>query len=164
MKQIKGPRIGIVRPPALQKVNLGHALAKTEEASKNRLNIIEGTLAVEFHINGIIAGHLFRTRDERRAFFCAHILSSDWCSFAAKRKMLIAIVEEKQLLEGKARKGLRSYCGKSCRTEMRLLTAKFRPTARVSGYRILKASRKRPNSPTHILRESRVPWLTDANN
>src|SRR5205814_5689397 len=51
--------------------------------------------------NGVILHYFFGASHERRAAFESLILNSDWCSFAAKRKLITHIINEQNLLEGR---------------------------------------------------------------
>ena len=44
--------------------------------------------------------YFFGASDERRGAFESLVLNSDWCSFAAKRKLITHIINEQNLLEG----------------------------------------------------------------
>jgi hypothetical protein len=51
----------------------------------------------------IINHYFFGPSHERNATFQALVLDSDWCSFAAKRRLINHIINELQLLEGRER-------------------------------------------------------------
>ena len=44
--------------------------------------------------------YFFGRSHERRAAFESLVLNSDWCSFAAKRKLITHIINEQNLLQG----------------------------------------------------------------
>jgi hypothetical protein len=49
----------------------------------------------------VILHYFFGSSHERRAAFESLVLNSDWCSFAAKRKLITHIINEQNLLEGR---------------------------------------------------------------
>jgi hypothetical protein len=71
-----------------------------QEARTNRLQVIEGALSVENQLDAVILHYFFGSSHERRAVFESLVLNSDWCSFAAKRKLIAHIISEQNLLEG----------------------------------------------------------------
>jgi hypothetical protein len=102
MKAIKLPIRGeviITKPGTL--INLGVADANLKEANANRQKVILGALAIECEIDDIIAVYLFHENKQKKHFFCSWFSSSDWFSFSAKRRVLLAIVNESNLLQGK---------------------------------------------------------------
>jgi hypothetical protein len=64
---------------------------------------IEGALTIENQLETIIQHYFFGTSHEKRAVFKSIVLDSDWCSFAAKRKLITYIIDEQNLLEGRAK-------------------------------------------------------------
>ncbi|QDQ25302.1 hypothetical protein FNU76_02445 [Chitinimonas arctica] len=90
--------------PALYK---GHPLFTLEEdfdeaREIRRMSgrIISATSAIDQVIAGIIADTIFREVKEYRELVFGSVLSSDWCSLAAKRKLLSIAVEQFDLLSG----------------------------------------------------------------
>jgi hypothetical protein len=73
------------------------------EVLENKKRILEGASSVEHHIDVIVSRHFFPIVSEKSADFDSMILRSDWCSFAAKRKLLGWIVESRNLLDGSDR-------------------------------------------------------------
>jgi len=74
----------------------------TDEVSRNRLAVLEGALSVENLLSKMI-GHFFFKRNngnDKRLMFDEMVLNSDWCSFAAKRKLLTQIINKENLLQG----------------------------------------------------------------
>lgn len=73
---------------------------------ENKRRIFEATLDIEHMMQRIIE-HYFFGDDEankpRSKKFVALILTSDWCSFASKRKLVAHIIEETGALTGKAK-------------------------------------------------------------
>jgi hypothetical protein len=67
--------------------------------------IISATSAVDQVIAEIIAGTIFREVKEHRELVLGSVLNSDWCSLAAKRKLLTIAIEKFNLLNG-AKKSL----------------------------------------------------------
>jgi hypothetical protein len=81
-------------------INLTEAINLTREARRNRLKVIEGALTVENQLDAVILHYFFGASHERRAAFESLVLNSDWCSFAAKRKLITHIINEQNLLAG----------------------------------------------------------------
>jgi hypothetical protein len=71
------------------------------EAEMNRLKVIQGALSVEHQLDAVITHYFFGSSHERRAAFESLVLKSDWCSFAAKRKLVTHIINEQNLLQGR---------------------------------------------------------------
>ena len=80
-------------------INLTEAMKLSREARRNRLKIIEGALSVENQLEAVILHYFFGASHERRVVFESLVLNSDWCSFAAKRKLIAHIISEQNLLE-----------------------------------------------------------------
>ena len=100
MKQIRVVKTAQT-PVRTSGTNLIEAHKLTEQARVNRLQVIEGALTVENQLNGVILHYFFGASHERRAAFESLVLNSDWCSFAAKRKLITHIINEQNLLEGR---------------------------------------------------------------
>lgn len=81
-------------------INLTEAITLAEEARKNRLRVIEGSLSVENQLEAVILHYFIGPTRERREVFESLILKSDWCTFAAKRKLIMHIIADQNLLEG----------------------------------------------------------------
>ena len=86
-------------------INLTEAMKLSREARRNRLKIIEGALSVENQLEAVILHYFFGASHERRAVFESLVLNSDWCSFAAKRKLIAHIISEQNLLERSNKNG-----------------------------------------------------------
>ena len=65
--------------------------------------IISGAAAIEELIIDIVSGTLLVEVKQHRSLVVGSILKSDWCSFAAKRKLLALVVDEFKLLSGKSK-------------------------------------------------------------
>src|SRR5438045_9499628 len=105
MKQIRVVKTAQT-PVRTSGTNLNEAHKLAEQARMNRLQVIEGALTVENQLNGVIMHYFFGASHERRAAFESLILNSDWCSFAAKRKLITHILNEHNLLDGRAQRAL----------------------------------------------------------
>lgn len=81
--------------------NLTEAMSLLKEARRNKAKVLDGALTIENHLAAILGYYFFGPSHERKATFEALVLSSDWCSFAAKRKLIAHIIEEQRLLSGK---------------------------------------------------------------
>ena len=96
--------------PALYR---GHTLLTIEEdfdeareIRRDSGRIISAASAIDQVIAEIIANTIFREVREHRELVLGSILSSDWCSFAAKRKLLKLAIETFSLIEGKKKNQL----------------------------------------------------------
>lgn len=76
-----------------------------EPVYKNKIKVFETAGTIERYLDMIIAKYFYGGYSETNKDFINRfnslILSSDWCSFAMKRKRTIHIVNEFKLLEGK---------------------------------------------------------------
>lgn len=93
--------------PALYR---GHPLFTTEEdfdqaREIRRLSgrVISAASAIDQTIAEIILKTVFQEVREHRELVLGSVLNSDWCSFAAKRKLLFLAVEKFDLLQGTAK-------------------------------------------------------------
>lgn len=76
----------------------------TNPFDKNKLKIIDAAYTIEGLLDTIISYYFFgedKKDDESKNNFNSLILSSDWCTYSSKRKLIIEIVNELELLEGK---------------------------------------------------------------
>lgn len=99
MKQIKVLASGQVHVSTTG-TNVTAAMDLSREARRNKAKVIEGALTVENELVTIISHYFFGTAHERKPTFQSLVLDSDWCSFAAKRKLINHIINELRLLEG----------------------------------------------------------------
>jgi hypothetical protein len=83
--------------------NVAEAMDRLGEARRNRLKVIEGALSVERQLESVILHYCLGSSHEKRAVFESLILNSDWCSFAAKRKLISHIINDQKLLTGSAK-------------------------------------------------------------
>jgi len=102
VKQVKAIITGVAHV-STSGINLTEAVNLAHEARRNRLKVIEGALTIENQLETIIQHYFFGTSHEKRAVFKSIVLDSDWCSFAAKRKLITYIIDEQNLLEGRAK-------------------------------------------------------------
>jgi hypothetical protein len=75
------------------------------QARINGSTVLSAGLYIERELEHIIGYYLYPPPavTEQQRFFTDHILASDALTFAHKRRLAIALVDEKQLLVGKAR-------------------------------------------------------------
>jgi hypothetical protein len=71
---------------------------------ENKLKIIDTAYFIEEHLEMIITHYFFgrnipENKDKSEKFKTL-ILTSDWCSFSSKRKLILHIINEKSLLKG----------------------------------------------------------------
>ncbi len=100
MKQIQVLVTGIVHVSTTG-TNVTEAMGLMGEARRNRLKVIEGALSVENQLEAVILHYFFGTSHEKCEVFKSLILDSDWCTFAAKRKLITHIINDQNLLEGR---------------------------------------------------------------
>jgi hypothetical protein len=72
-------------------------------AHENRLSVIASALSVERELEAIILHYFLGESHDRRDAFESLILRSDWCSFSAKLRLVMHIVEEQSLLQDSER-------------------------------------------------------------
>jgi hypothetical protein len=73
---------------------------------ENQLRIIETSAIIEHTLEAIISHYFFGTAADTtqgKTRFQSLILSSDWCTFSVKRRLVMHIVNETNALEGKAK-------------------------------------------------------------
>src|SRR5438874_2427860 len=99
MKRIKAAKMGTICVPT-EETDLTLDMKAIEEARGNKLHVIEGALSIERQLAHIIAHYFFGSSHERKPAFQSLVLESDWCSFAAKRKLVNYIINEQALLKG----------------------------------------------------------------
>jgi hypothetical protein len=118
MKQIKVLVGGQVHV-STKETNVTEAMSLFKEARRNKAKVLDGALTIEHNLAAILTYYFFGRSHERKASFEALVLNSDWCSFAAKRKLLAHVIEEQQLLAGKEK----NECEKLLRRVMSLRNA-----------------------------------------
>jgi rRNA maturation endonuclease Nob1 len=71
---------------------------------ENKLRVLDSAFMIEGNLDTIISYYFFGRNipetKEKSEKFKTFILSSDWCSFSAKRKLIIHIINEMNLLKG----------------------------------------------------------------
>jgi hypothetical protein len=70
------------------------------EAIRNRSRIVEGALDIERDLVRMISQYFFKERTEAKDEFDDLILNTDFCTFSAKRKLIMHIINKMGLLEG----------------------------------------------------------------
>ena len=71
-----------------------------QRARENKIAIIECALAIENNLVRLISYYFFGPSHEKKETFIGLILHADWCSFAAKRNLVLHIVNECKLCKG----------------------------------------------------------------
>lgn len=112
MKEIKLPISGTIQPTPGQPVCVGVAMTNLEIARKNGSKIIWATLVFEKQLETIILRFFFKEDKEKMKFFNNQILSTDWFTLNAKRKFLLALINEKNLLMGEEKSDFEKYTKK----------------------------------------------------
>jgi hypothetical protein len=70
------------------------ASSLAREARRNKAKVLNGGLTIEHQLAEILSYYFFGRTHERKAIFEALVLNSDWCSFAAKRRLIAQIIED----------------------------------------------------------------------
>lgn len=109
MKEIKLPICGTILPTPGQPVCVGVAMENLETARKNGSKIIWAALAFEKQLETIILRFFFEDSKDKMKFFHTHILSTDWFALSAKRKFLLALINDQNLLMGKDKQAFDKY-------------------------------------------------------
>jgi hypothetical protein len=113
MKQIKAIASRLISINATKETNILEVWNTLQNSTKNnRSQVIEGASSVERQIEDIITCYFLGKSHQKRDIFESLILNSDWCSFAAKRKLVRYIIEEQKLLEGKEKQDFDTLLGK----------------------------------------------------
>jgi hypothetical protein len=95
--------------PVLYRATLPPAEADFDEAAELRKvagRVTSAALAIEELIVDIVSRTLLGEVKRHRGLVVSSILKSDWCSFAAKRKLLNLSIQEFALLDGKKKTNL----------------------------------------------------------
>ena len=79
-------------------VQTGVAKTIVETAHQNRLSVIESALSVERTLEEVIIRYFLGDSHNMVEAFESLILHTDWCSFAAKRRLVNHIIKDKNLL------------------------------------------------------------------
>lgn len=84
---------------------------------ENKLRIIDAAYFIEEHLEMIITHYFFGRKipenKEKSEKFKSFVLSSDWCSFSSKRKLILHIVSEESLLKGSEKNDYESLLRKT---------------------------------------------------
>jgi hypothetical protein len=84
-----------------------------DSAKRDRcLKVIDAAYAVEGEINEILKKTFLRELRSDLEFVSGHLLGSDWCSFSAKRKLLLAVIDRDSLIKRSDRGKLEENLGK----------------------------------------------------
>lgn len=85
----------------------------------NKLIILNASFNIESLLEKIISHYFFdrtiQSQKENEIKFQNLILSSDWCSFSSKRKLISHIINEQSLLKGKEKNDYEELLGKIMR-------------------------------------------------
>jgi hypothetical protein len=90
-------RVTVRQPPGDVGVDLEVVGDLNEIARHNKAAVIECTLAIEANLEQLISYYFFGASHDKKETFRSLILQSDWCTFAAKRKLVLQIVNEREL-------------------------------------------------------------------
>lgn len=83
------------------------------EAKRDRcLRVIDAAYAVEGEINEILKKSFLRELRSDLEFVSGHLLDSDWCTFSAKRKLLLAVIDRDSLVSRSERSKLEENLAK----------------------------------------------------
>lgn len=83
-----------------QPVGIAEIIATDRIVVRNGQKIISSALAIEKQLEIAISFYLLGKDIAKRTFFESIILKSDWFGFSAKRKVVMAILNESNALEG----------------------------------------------------------------
>lgn len=118
MKKIKFPKgyiISAFNGPT-ENIVLADLPKLMEPIEYNKAKIIDAAYNIESRMESIINFHFFQRLEgnkERSKEFTDHVLKSDWCTYAAKKKLINHIVESLKILEGKERSELDNLLSKT---------------------------------------------------
>ncbi len=84
-------------------------------ARENRVRVLDAAALIEHNLETIIQHYFFGNISENdgRIRFQSLILSSDWCTFHVKRRLIMHIVNETNVLKGKTKNEFDSMLRKS---------------------------------------------------
>lgn len=99
MKQIQVPVSRLVRVSTTG-TNVTRAMELDKQARRNKKKVIDCALTIEHELVRMISYYFFGRSHEKKPEFDSLILNSDFCSFAAKRRLMAHIIKEQKLLEG----------------------------------------------------------------
>jgi len=99
--------------------NLTEAMSLSKEARRNKAKVLDGALTIEHELAAILSYYFFGRSHEKKATFEALVLNSDWCSFAAKRRLIAHVIDDQKLLSGQEK----NDCEKLLRRVMSLRNA-----------------------------------------
>ena len=88
IRLIKNARIRVGPEP----VNISAALEAHRLVLSNASEVISSALAIEKQLETIVAYYFFGNEFQKRFFFQSVILTSDWCGFSSKRKVVMSIL------------------------------------------------------------------------
>lgn len=76
------------------------AVARTTDVRRNASKVLLAALLVERELEALINNYLYPGESEQKTFMARNILGSDALSFAAKRRLMLALVRDKKWFEG----------------------------------------------------------------
>jgi hypothetical protein len=111
IKLLKSAQIELSNQP----VSIDEAIATHRVVLHNSQEIISSVLAIEKQLEFAISFYLLGTDSSKRTFFESIILKSDWCGFSAKRKVILAILNQSNVVEGEEKSKLDTLLAKAMR-------------------------------------------------
>src|SRR5688500_14628033 len=104
MKEIHLPQHIFFEGNEASPVAVHRAAALTDAVRRNGTRVILAGLYIERELEQIIGYFLYPSKPvtDQQRFVAGHVLGSDAITFAAKRRLILALVKEQQLLEGSA--------------------------------------------------------------
>lgn len=88
------------------------ALELCRKAQENGQRVIAASVAVEKELEKVINARIAGTPGQVNGFFAEHVLSADWFTFSAKRKLVFTIFAEFEHLTGQDKSDLEKILAK----------------------------------------------------
>jgi len=101
MKQITGITTGIIHVSSTRTTNLTQAHQLEGYARRNKSKVLNSALAIENTLSSILSYYFYGATHERKGTFELMILNTNFCGFSEKRKLVVHVINELGLLNGK---------------------------------------------------------------
>ncbi|MDP9203856.1 MAG: hypothetical protein M3P12_00150 [Gemmatimonadota bacterium] len=105
MKEIVLPSHIFMESTDTAQVDFSSAVAHAKDARRNANKVLSAALYIEREVEALIGFYLYPGPGvtEQQQFVAAHILGSDALTFAAKRRLIVSLVNDKKWLQGQAK-------------------------------------------------------------
>jgi len=115
VREINLPIQYVIELPSQRSVIVTDVVETIKAATRNGHKIISAAQTIENEIEQVVAHYFFPEDKDKAKLFRGMILSTDWCTFRAKKRLLLQIINEHAYLNGKEKDNLERDLGTATR-------------------------------------------------